>query len=218
MEKHVYFVRHGETDSNAEGILRGEHAALTENGLLQAEAIATRIERIGVEALISSTYIRAIDTARAIAKHTKLEIEQNDLFIECDRPSEALGKHNSDPHVRELDKIVFDGYLRSDFRYSDEENIEDLNVRVKAALLFLEHHAASRICVVTHGRFLRAVFASMWTGGVFTGIDMQRALLTLVTSNTGVTYARLRKPEPDVEGGKAHPWRIISWNDSAHLG
>jgi len=60
MEKHVYLVRHGQSDSNVDGVYRGRDAVLTDTGREQARIVAERIERIGVKALITSKFPRAV--------------------------------------------------------------------------------------------------------------------------------------------------------------
>jgi len=82
MEKHIYFMRHGESESNVDGIYRGKEAKLTETGRKQASTAAGRIEKIGVEAIISSVFPRAHDTAVIIGERIGITTEPNDLFGE----------------------------------------------------------------------------------------------------------------------------------------
>jgi broad specificity phosphatase PhoE len=219
MQKHVYFVRHGESDANVDGIFRGSAEALNERGRDQADIVADRIAKIGVEAVVSSPFPRALHTAHAIGKTIELPVEESELFVERGRPSMLQGHTYEEPAMVEMSKQIFDGYLSEGYRHSDEENLDDLRARASAALAFLENHPKDRICVVTHLVFLKTLFAAMWTEKELPGIDLQRALTGLFVANTAVSYARFSSP-PEYHGSNGvpmHAWRFISWNDSTHL-
>lgn len=65
----VYFVRHGETDANIEGILQGQSDhPLNEAGLAQAEAVASRLASRSFDEILSSDLSRARVTAEKIAR------------------------------------------------------------------------------------------------------------------------------------------------------
>jgi broad specificity phosphatase PhoE len=210
MEKHIYFVRHGESDSNSGGIMLGAEAVLTEKGKREAELVAGRIERIGVDALISSTYQRTLDTAQAIADRIGLPIEQSDLFIECRRPSSMLGQSWRDPKMKELDASILEGYASTPgYRHSDEESFPELKQRTAEALEFLRRHEANRICVTTHGMFLRALLGAALFGKDFDARHYQHLWYRTAISNTGITVLSYT----DERG-----WYLHTWNDSAHLG
>jgi broad specificity phosphatase PhoE len=55
---------------------------LTEKGQEQAQMIAKRAARLYFDALISSPFTRARETAEAIARATEAGIEYSDLFVE----------------------------------------------------------------------------------------------------------------------------------------
>lgn len=215
MEKHVFFVRHGESNSNVDGVHRGSKAELTEKGIQQARDVASRIKRIGVDTLISSPYLRARQTAEIISEACHLSIEESDLYIERRRPSSVHGLPHSNPESRTIMKAIFDGYTLEGHRHSDEENIDDLKERARTALSFLAKHPSDKICVVTHGLFLRVLFASVLDSD-FSGSHLQNALKGLETSNTGISHFVL-KEHFDEFGGETG-WVVNQWNDSEHLG
>ena len=217
MEKHIYFVRHGESDSNADGIVRGESAMLSEKGIQQARAVAERIRKIGVGAIISSSFQRTLDTAAEISKVVDLQVEQSDLFVERRRPSITIGRHRTqDLESRRVMHEVFEGYATETHRHSDEENFSDLRARVNAALSYLEDYPQDRICVVTHGIFLGVLFCAAINGPEFSGRELQNALRAVDTDNTGVSHFILR--EDHWASVPVMQWQIKNWNDSAHLG
>lgn len=214
--KEIYFVRHAESESNADGVHRGPGAMLNEKGLTQAQVVAERIEKIGVEALISSTYPRAKATAAPISERIGLPIEESELFVERRTPSVAMGKTFKDPEVREALTQMFAGYVDETHRHSDEENFQDLKDRALKALAYLEAHEKSRICVVSHGLFLRVLFCAAVHGADFTGKHLQDAFEALETENTGISYFKFDVSRWGPE--ERERWKIVSWNDSAHLG
>ncbi len=210
MEKHIYFVRHGESDSNKDGIFRGYQSMLTEFGREQARIVAERIERIGVEALVSSTLPRALDTATAISKRIGQPIEENDVFVEWREPSAIHMRHRDEPEVQELHNKLLNRHDNPHHRQLDEETVAELKERAVQAFRFLDKHVASRICVVTHGAYLRILLGTVLFGNEFNPSHFKDFFQHLVTSNTGVSYMRNLKPE--------FGWQLVSWNDSAHLG
>src|SRR5690606_22887808 len=69
-ETTLYFVRHGETDPNRQRIMQGRrvNAPLNRNGRMQADALAQRFSDIPLNAIYSSSLLRAIETADAVAR------------------------------------------------------------------------------------------------------------------------------------------------------
>ncbi|HVX90347.1 MAG TPA: histidine phosphatase family protein [Candidatus Paceibacterota bacterium] len=218
MEKHVYFVRHGESNSNKDGLLRGSESGLTDEGKKQAEIVAARVGRIGVDALISSKYARTLDTAEAIARVTRLQVQKSDLLVEWRQPSAIMGKHKDDPMVRQIHAEIHAGRMTPGYRHSDEESFSDMKARAVGTLELLRNHPKDRLCVVTHGIFLRVLLGTTLLGDRFSEPDFRNFMTHLLTSNTGITYARYR----DDIGFRGYPtesgWEFISWNDAAHLG
>jgi broad specificity phosphatase PhoE len=65
-----YFLRHGQTQWNAEGRFQGHtDIPLNDVGLSQAHAAATTLARCSVDLIIASPLIRARRTAEIVAKH-----------------------------------------------------------------------------------------------------------------------------------------------------
>jgi 2,3-bisphosphoglycerate-dependent phosphoglycerate mutase len=70
-----YFLRHGETESNAAGTLAGSiDVPLTERGHAQARAAAAALENCGITVIYSSALRRARDTADYIAGMLRLPV------------------------------------------------------------------------------------------------------------------------------------------------
>lgn len=80
LRKSFYFVRHGETDWNKEQKVMGQaDIPLNENGILQAQAAAEKIQVLPIDIIISSPLKRAWSTAEIIGNkiHQPITIENN---------------------------------------------------------------------------------------------------------------------------------------------
>jgi probable phosphoglycerate mutase len=81
---HLYVVRHGETWANAEQRYLGSlDPELTERGRHQARMIGEQLPE-GLEALVISPQLRAIETATLINQRLKLPLEVVECFKERD--------------------------------------------------------------------------------------------------------------------------------------
>lgn len=69
--KRVYFVRHGESEGNRDGILADARSSLTDAGRAQAKGAAESIlaRGIKIDKIFSSPFVRARVTADIIAEH-----------------------------------------------------------------------------------------------------------------------------------------------------
>jgi broad specificity phosphatase PhoE len=215
MEKHIYFIRHGESNSNSDGIHRGAHSILSDVGHKQAESVAKRIIEIGIDSLISSPYTRTMQTAEEISKATGLVVEESNLFVERRRPSSLEGGTLQDPQNKKIDIEIFEGYALEDHRHSDEENLTDLRKRATAALEFLSAHPKDKICVVTHGVFVRILLCAAVMGTDFSGKEMQNFIRSFDTNNTGISHFKLQTDS--FATTPKSQWVVMSWNDTNHL-
>jgi alpha-ribazole phosphatase len=115
IEKRLYFVRHGESVSNAGGVTM-EHSAipLTERGQAQAREVAARLPQNPAQVL-TSPYVRARDTAAPYCQRVHLPAQIEPLLKEFSvldpamlegmtgeerRPIANAYWERADPHVR----------------------------------------------------------------------------------------------------------------------
>lgn len=89
--KKIYFIRHGESEGNAKKIHQSKETPLSDIGQDQAKILALRFKNIQTDLIIASPYLRAQQTAQAIATKNNLQIETNELFSERRGPSELIG-------------------------------------------------------------------------------------------------------------------------------
>ena len=80
---HLFVIRHGETDFNAEGRLQGSiDTDLNDKGIAQARQAADNLLGMGIEAIVSSPLKRASQTAAIIAEKLQLEVLYLPQFVE----------------------------------------------------------------------------------------------------------------------------------------
>jgi len=210
--KTVYFVRHGESVFNAKHLHQDATPALTPKGEEQAKTIAERVSVLPIDVIVSSTMVRARQTADAILQKVSKPIVYSDLFVENRNPSVVVGKSHQDPFVIEVSKVIRENFEKETFKHSDEESPAEFRERGKKALAFLDARKEENILVVTHGTFLKVLVAHVIFQDGFTGSEWRHLHNAFRTSNTGITQFYYDETE-------SHPqWRILIWNDHSHLG
>jgi probable phosphoglycerate mutase len=212
--KKIYFVRHGESDANAGGIIKPENEIeLTEVGHGQAEFVGKRAAKLNVEIIIASTLLRARQTAEHIANATGLSIETSDLIIERRYPSSNHGLTRNDEIVKQVAHMLEMRFGDEDANHSDEETFEEIRERADKALTYLLERPEHTVLVVSHSIFLRVLLAVAVFGSQVTRRETGTIVRSFLTKNTGITLL-----EHDEERSKDAPWIVRTWNDHAHLG
>jgi broad specificity phosphatase PhoE len=211
--KKVYFVRHGQVQSNITKQIQQPDERLTEVGEKQAEYVGKRFKSLGIETIITSSHERALQTAQAIEMELSAGIVISDLFIEVKQPSEYFGRNYQDPEILENFRLRQEFVNDALWRYSDEENFHDFVERAHKAISFIEEREEGVICVVTHGEFLRAMMGVLMMGDDLDFTMFLHLRNFIRTSNTGITYCTYN---PDAHTQRK--WNLITWNDHVHLG
>jgi broad specificity phosphatase PhoE len=208
--KLIYFVRHGETDSNAEGIRQGSEGSLTEKGRGQALAIAMRFPKNKgrPQAIIASPYERTKETAEIIGKYLKMPAEYSDLLVERKNPTEILGHWSGDREVRAITDRIDKSYHADDLRFSDEENFVDLKERAKKLLTYIVERPEKKMIMVTHSRFLKMVVSYMIYGEKLTASQYNALSYFNRVENAGLAICSYT-----THFFKKGEWKLITWND-----
>jgi probable phosphoglycerate mutase len=210
--KKIYLVRHGESEENIGGVMQGGPTPLSPKGHEQAQFIAQRATKLPIEVIIPSTMLRARQTAEYIAKATGKPVEPSALFVEKRPPTAMLGSLASDPKMKELDDVLHTSFGEDNYQHSDEETTSEMNARAKQALDYLAGRTEQEILVVTHGLFLRSLVGAVLFGDKLSIRETAHLLNGLKTVNTGLTIF-VHNPE-DPHGAV---WKMLTWNDHAHL-
>jgi broad specificity phosphatase PhoE len=198
--KTVYFLRHGETTGNRGLKHQFPETPLSEYGLVQASKAGEHFANIPIEVILASPFMRAQQTAHAVAERTNVPIETTDLFAELRRPHALWGMHWLHPRsLLTMARI----YLNADkpaWRYSDEENLEEFHARARRALECLADRPERVILVVTHRGFMANLVERMRRDGMDTVAQYRRALWkNVLIPNCAYVTARW---VPEGEGGE----------------
>jgi broad specificity phosphatase PhoE len=151
--KHLYFVRHGESEDNLRQLWSTAQTPLTDLGRRQALQAAMLIKNKGVicNLITCSTLPRAVETATIIAKTIGYDknVSQNALFIERNWGT-LTGMSKTDPELA----------LKNIERIDDiagAEKLADLHKRAIRALEFLKSQNHDTVILVGHSSFGRAL-------------------------------------------------------------
>lgn len=210
--RRFYFVRHGETILNSQHIRQGEEGSLSEKGEEQAEQVGQYLKHlhVSIKRIISSTYVRAQETATIINTHFNVSIIPSALFAERRNPSEIIGKKTDDPEVtRIVDKIDY-AYHEDEYRFSDEENFIDLKRRARICLNLLSRQGAYDSIIVTHHLFLKMLVAYMLYREQLHAADFTKLTFFNVSDNAGITVCDFH---PWKIFSKTRGWEVVSYNE-----
>ncbi len=197
----LILIRHGQTRWNLEERSQGHgDSPLTEIGLQPADLVGRRLAGMAVDALSASDLGRAVDTAKAIGRHTGHAVQ-------------------TDARLREQNFGVFDGMTVEerarkfpevhaiwatkdpDYRIPGGESLRDRYDLVVGCLDELAAaHPGQRLVVVTHGGNLNAVLRHCMSMPL-------NAARPFVLKNASLNIFRV------TDGA----WKLVTWGDVGHL-
>jgi broad specificity phosphatase PhoE len=213
--KHVYFLRHGESVANATKIRQGPEAPLTDRGKAQAALLGQRLADLPLDRIIASNFARAHETAKIATAYTgHTQIDLSPLVVERRNPSFMMGGTLDDPEHLRVWELIAANYGNPDWRHSDEENFEDLRQRAIQALSYLAALPEQHVAVFSHGMFMKVVLAHVLLGKYLGGrIFWDQFVPAKNVENTGIMHLEFTENFHKT----AMYWKLISWNDHAHL-
>ncbi len=159
----LILVRHGETDYNKADLVqgRGIDAPLNATGMAQAEAVGRWLDGYGYDAVVSSSMLRARQTA-AIATGRPLDAVPHEAGLE----EMAYGAYEGIPvdDTRGALDTLYAGWARGRLELAPPGG-ETPGMVLERALPVIgnwtRRHAGGRVLVVTHGRVLRILVAHL---------------------------------------------------------
>ncbi|MFT9847226.1 histidine phosphatase family protein [Aneurinibacillus sp. REN35] len=194
--KHIYLVRHGETEWNAKRLIQGHSdIPLNKRGNEQARRLAERVRQLPITQVCSSDLVRAYDTACAAASALQLSV--------C-RHAELRERNYGDWEGKDFRTIRekypdFDPWIDTESRYNIE-TYAALQQRGLACLSdILKESDAEHILVVSHGGLINAMLHHM--SGGFHGTGKTKL------SNTSLSHIQYEK----------EAWMVHIVNDGTHL-
>ncbi len=146
----ILLVRHGETPANAARVVQLPDAPLSDRGLAQAERLAERLARLGVEAIVASDYARARGTAERVQAATHAPLEFWPLLRE---------RHFGELRGRSYAEIGVDIFAPA-YAPPGGETWQDFHERVARAWADVCARASQiegNLAVISHGLVCRSV-------------------------------------------------------------
>ncbi len=202
----VYLVRHGQTDGNVGRRHQHTSTKLNEKGQAQAAEVAKLIATLNPTHLITSTNVRAIETARRIAEETNLITETSVFFEELHQPKSMVGERLTGLHAINYMALWFLGSKQSSMH--DGETYATFVSRLAKARAYLEELPPNAIVViVSHSVFINFFIEHMVRPkrmGLFRAVGCLFRILTL--KNSSITHVRYTKPEA---GSHKTGWHLV---------
>ncbi len=197
----LLFIRHGETDWNAEGRWQGHtDTPLNDTGRRQAQLLAQRLRAWPISAIYCSDLQRAAETAAILGE----KIGKKPVALEAWRErhvGQFAGLTGRD--IRERHPDVWARMTKGYLDVPGGESSRAVQQRVSGALeTLLRQHSGETVAVVSHGGILRIVVAHVLE------LPLKQTVRVRVGGNTGLTVVT------------AYPdGRLVleKLNDSAHL-
>lgn len=205
-DKPVYqfvFLRHGESIGNVESRWQGQaDYPLTEKGRAQVRSLAERWKSEGVQfdLAVTSTLIRARETAEIVASALDVKVEYDPIWMErhvgemAGLTAEEVRKKPRPPYTTPYDPVGVVG-----------EGDWALYLRAGQALHALLQRPAGRYLIVSHGGMLNQL---MYT---IVGISPHADPSGVRFRFENASFARVIYLPPQ------HRWVIDTLNDRAHL-
>ena len=198
----LLLVRHGQTADNASHVFQGQGGrGLNDEGRRQARQLAQRLRTAGVDRIVSSDLERAAETADLLGQALSLDVEEDEELREVNVGA-WTGLSYSEVAARYPEEWSAWGAGR-DIRRGGGETYAELALRIAGALDRIAAAGASEtILVVSHGAALRSFVCRLL------GLPPQGTRVLAGMVNTAITTIT----------SDEHGMRLMSWNDSAHLG
>ncbi|MCI4651387.1 histidine phosphatase family protein [Phaeodactylibacter sp.] len=201
MDKHVYIVRHGQTEYNRLGIVQGSgvDSSLNEVGKLQAQAFYDHYHSTGFDTVLTSSLKRTHETMAPFIG-AGLPWEQHSEINEICWGTHEGQKSTPDMHLQY--KAVTEAWASGDFdaRLEEAESAREMGDRLAQFVHMLSQRPEKRILVCSHGRAMRALMC------ILSGKSL-REMDTFKHHNTGLYKAAYESQQ----------YTFLLENDIAHL-
>jgi len=205
----VYFVRHAESEANKANVHQSSDIKLSRVGIKQAKILAERMKKLDIDFIYSSDYARAKQTAEIIASGLDKPIEYWSNLREVRNPSEIMGLKHQDQLSLKIRERIRKNFHKGNWKYSDEENFNDLKNRGEKVLNhLLKKHKGQNVVCISHGTILTFFLALMIFVDELTPELYLKFRYHFWTENTGITIC---------EYTDEYGWGILTFNDIAHL-
>jgi len=153
----IYLLRHGETDWNREKRMAyNKNLVLNAEGIRQAKEVSIEVEKLDYDLVITSPFIRAIQTTEIVNK------KQCPVIVEKRIEERNVGILDGKDLVSEIDFYEVGNYYLN-IQYEGAEDMQEFCVRVWNFIDDIKQKYADRkILIVTHGYVAIAIKAYMF--------------------------------------------------------
>ncbi len=188
----LYFVRHGATAANENGVWQGAelNTQLSELGVAQARGVAEALKQYPIERIFSSDLLRAAQTASILQNALSVPVEHDPLLREV-KLGIWSGMLKEDVYAGFPELLPMETKLINAAPPGGETQIEVV-ARSRQAIARILACGFEHVAVVTHGAFLRATLCDM----LCIPLDRRKALphancgMTIIDANHGFFYVR----------------------------
>ena len=146
----VYFIRHGETENNSNGVYTGQmDIHLSSRGFEQAKKIRDKFSDKKIDKIFSSDLIRAVETAETVFPNRVIERDSRLREIDVGNLS---GKNSKEFRNNNPDMLKF--LDNRDYTPFGGENDSDVLARLSDFLDELSQQTCDAVAVFCHGGVL----------------------------------------------------------------
>lgn len=154
----IFLVRHGETEGNVAHRHQSTATPLTSKGRQQIAKTAAALKELKPTHLITSSVLRAVESAKIIGLTLDMIPETSEVFRELDRPVHLNGNFH-----KSLGSLMFYALwylgLTNHKKYGGE-SYKDLRNRIQAAQALLSTYPNdAKVVVVSHSVFINFFLA-----------------------------------------------------------
>lgn len=169
----VYFVRHGKTKMNEQGLIQGSsNISLSELGIKEAKIAKEKLKDIHFDMCISSPLKRTLQTASIIVDG-KCKIIIDDRLVE-----RKMGIFEGTNHDDYAKGNYWDLLLDSDL--NGVEKVSDLLKRANDFLSYLKSLNCKNVLIVSHAAIIRALYFNI------IGYDENTKFLSFKPQTSGI--------------------------------
>jgi probable phosphomutase (TIGR03848 family) len=187
----VILLRHGRTTANTGGVLAGwtPGVQLDEKGSAQAQAVAERLAKVPLAAVVSSPLERCVQTASAVLAGRDLELRTDDRLGEA-RYGDWTGKAIKELVKQPLWKVVQQHPSAAVFPGDEGEGLAQTQARAVAAVRAwnAELGADAVWLACSHGDVIKAVLAD----ALGLHLDQFQRIVVDPASISVITYTETR--------------------------
>lgn len=182
----IYLIRHGQTTSDVENRYGGDYEDhLTDEGIKQVTALATKIKDFGIQKIFASSRVRAQESAKIISEKTGADIEIEPDLRERNQYGILTGTVKAEAqekYPKEAEEVK--NPLNTIEGAEDFENFKKRVISVFEKIT--KKKDLTTIAIVTHGGSVRRILSKIKNLPDNTNISLQDcALITIQTDEKG---------------------------------